>query len=243
MGVQIFKNVEVLISSLADTIVAISKESIAKKGRFDFVLSGGSSPQKLYELLASEKYRNKIDWSKTFFFFGDERFVPEGDPERNSLMAKKSLLEALEISDNNIFIVDTSTTPSESANRYAKRIIKHFGGQEIIFDFVLLGLGDDAHTASLFPSTDVLDETESTIKSVFVKKLNTDRITMTAALINEANHIAFLVFGKNKAEAVLNVLENSKLKPEEFPAKLIHPKKGNLSWFIDDKAGSLLDSY
>lgn len=236
MEIKIYKEIDELISALADLIVEISAKSIAKKGRFDFVLSGGSSPRKLYELLASEKYKNKIDWSKTYFFFGDERFVPEGDSQRNSLMAKESLFDPLKIKSSQIYLVDTSRSPSESAKLHIENIKNHFNGKEIIFDFVLLGLGDNSHTASLFPFTSVLNETEATIKSVFVEELDAYRITMTAPLINQSKNIAILVFGKNKAEAVHNVLENSTGSIEEFPAKLIVSE--NLTWFLNEEAGS-----
>ncbi|WP_417428396.1 6-phosphogluconolactonase [Halpernia sp.] len=237
MEIKIYKEINELISAVADLIVKISAESIAEKDRFDFVLSGGSSPRKLYELLASEKYKNKIDWSKTYFFFGDERFVPKGDSQRNSLMAKETLFNPLEINASNIFLVDTSKSPEESAKMYAKTIEKYFNGKKIIFDFNLLGLGDNSHTASLFPFTSVLSETEATIKSVFVKELDAYRITMTAPLINQSKNIAFLVFGENKAKAVFNVLK-SKGSSAEFPAKLISSE--NLTWFLDAKASDLL---
>lgn len=236
MEIKIYKEIDELISALADLIVEISAKSIAKKGRFDFVLSGGSSPRKLYELLASEKYKNKIDWSKTYFFFGDERFVPEGDSQRNSLMAKESLFDPLKIMVSNIFLVDTSHSPEKSAKNYMNLIRDHFANEAIQFDFNLLGLGDNSHTASLFPFTSVLNETEATIKSVFVEELDAYRITMTAPLINQSKNIAILVFGKNKAEAVHNVLENSTGSIEEFPAKLIVSE--NLTWFLNEEAGS-----
>lgn len=237
MKIKIYKEIDELNSAVADLIVEISAESIAKKGRFDFVLSGGSSPMKLYELLASEKYKNKIDWSKTYFFFGDERFVPEGDSQRNSLMTKETLFNPLKIPSSNIFLIDTSKSPKESAKSYAENIEKHFNGKEITFDFNLLGLGDNSHTASLFPFTTVLSETEATIKSVWVEEVDSYRITMTASLINQSKNIAFLVFGKGKAQAVFNVLK-SKGSTEEFPAKLINSEK--VSWFLDEEASSLL---
>lgn len=236
MEIKIFKEVDELMIALADFIKKISEEAIARKGRFDFVLSGGSSPKKLYELLAL-KYREKIDWNRTYFFFEDERFVSADSVKRNSLMVKKALLDPLEIPKTNIFIVDTTNSPEDSAKSYMKNIEKHFDDQPIHFDFVLLGLGDNSHTASLFPFTSVLHEKDANIKSVFVKELDAYRITMTAPLINNAKHIAFLVFGENKADAVYNVLEN-KGSEEEYPAKLILSEEQN--WFLDEEAAAKL---
>ena len=221
MDLQIFNNSDELLNALAKAICDASKEAIAARGQFNFVLSGGSSPRKLYELLASNAYKNEIDWDKTYFFFGDERFVPENDSQRNSLMAKQTLFDPLKIDDSHIFKVDTSVSSEVAAESYAETIATHFEKTPVEFDFILLGLGDNAHTASLFPHTSVLEETEATIRSVFVKEVNMDRITMTAPLINQAKHIAFLVFGKDKAEAVYRVLDDKSGTTKEYPARLI----------------------
>lgn len=238
---EIFKDTDDLINALAKLICETSKEAIAARGQFNFVLSGGSSPRRLYALLASNAYKNKIDWSKTYFFFGDERFVPKNDPEKNYQMAKETLFVPLEIAESHIFEVNTSISPEDAAQRYAKSIAVHFKKKPVIFDFILLGLGDNAHTASLFPHTVVLEETEATIKSLFIKEVHMYRITMTAPLINQARHIAFLVFGEDKADAVYHVLHNVDSSPEHYPAKLIHPKKGSLHWFLDTNAFTVIE--
>jgi 6-phosphogluconolactonase len=241
MELQIFKEVDELINALAETIRKVSQESIAARGQFNFVLSGGNSPRKLYELLASKFFKNKIDWDKTYFFFGDERFVPENDSQRNSLMAKEVLFDPLKIPKSHIFFVDTTGSPEEAAQRYAESIAAHFYKKPVEFDFILLGLGDNAHTASLFPFTPVLEEIEATIKPVFVKEVNMYRITMTAPLINQSEQIAFLVFGKDKAEAVYHVLHDTKGSPQQYPARLILPKAGNLHWFLDTDAATFTE--
>lgn len=241
MKLHIYKDSDELIRAMAEVIQKISKEAIVARGQFNFVLSGGSSPRRLYKLLSSKTYKSSIDWQHTYFFFGDERFVPENDPQRNSLMAKEVLFEPLNIPASHIFTVDTSVSPTQAAQLYAEAITLHFNQKPIHFDFVLLGLGENAHTASLFPFTSVLETTEATIKAVFVEPLKMHRITMTAPLINQADYVAFLVFGKDKAEAVYHVLQGSKASPQQYPAQLIFPKEGKLYWFLDTNASALLE--
>ena len=240
MDLRIFENSDELINALAKAICEASKEAIDARGQFNFVLSGGGSPRKLYELLASKAYRDKADWEKTYFFFGDERFVPENDSQRNSLMAKRALFEPLKIKDSHIFKVDTSVSPEVAAQSYAETIAAHFQKTPVAFDFILLGLGDNAHTASLFPNTAVLKETEATIKSVFVKEVDMNRITMTAPLINQARRIAFLVFGKAKAQAVYEVLKDKSGSEKQYPARLINSDEKKVSWYLDTAASSRL---
>ena len=240
MELEVFKEVDELINALADFICKVSKEAISARGQFNFVLSGGSSPRKLYELLASEAYKNKIDWEKTYFFFGDERYVPKNDAQRNSLMAKESLFDPLKISESNVYNVDTTGSPEEAAKGYMESIETHFQKKPIQFDFILLGLGDNSHTASLFPNTSVLEETEATVKSVFVEEVDMYRITMTAPLINQARNIAFLVYGKGKADAVYSVLKDTSGSPSQNPAKLIRSKEKKVHWFLDTSAAAKL---
>lgn len=240
MNLKIYDNSNDLINALAKTICEAAKNAIAAREQFNIVLSGGNSPRKLYELLASPTFKNKIDWGKTYFFFGDERFVPENDLQRNSLMAKEVLFDPLKIEKSHIFNVDTTGTPKEASQSYAESIATHFQKTPIEFDFILLGLGDNAHTASLFPNTSVLEETEATIKSVFVKEVDMFRITMTAPLINQAKNVAFLVFGKEKSEAVYQVLEGKTGSAAQYPARLINSNEKKVVWYIDTAAASKL---
>ncbi len=237
---KIYKDANQVIHALAEYICDVAEESIKARSEFTFVLSGGGSPKKLYQLLASEKYRDRFDWGKIYFFFGDERFVPEGDAERNSLMAEKALFKPLKIKDSNIFKVDTTESPEESAQEYAETIEDHFGSESIIFDLNLLGLGDNSHTASLFPHTSVLEETEATIKSVYVAEIKMERITMTAPLINQSRNIAFLVFGGGKAKAVFHILEDQSGNSNLYPARLITQDEKKVKWFLDEEAASQL---
>jgi len=239
-NLKIYNKSDDLINALAEAVRDASKEAIDARGQFNFVLSGGGSPRKLYELLSSETFKNQIEWDKTWFFFGDERFVPEGDAQRNSLMAKQTLFEPLNIPEARIFKVDTSDSPEAAAQSYSETIAAHFQKMPIVFDFVLLGLGDDAHTASLFPNTDVLKATGATFKSVFVKEVDMYRITMTAPLINQAREIAFLVFGESKSEAVHQVLKDKTGSATQYPARLISTNENKVVWYLDTAAASRL---
>lgn len=237
-NLRIFTDVDALMTALADYIYDVADNSIRDRGRFNFVLSGGGSPKRLYELLASEDYKNRIDWDKTYFFFGDERFVPENDAQRNSVMAEEALFKPLKIKAAQIFKVDTSGSPEEAAQKYAETIAAHFQDQPVEFDFNLLGLGDNSHTASLFPHTAVLNESEATVKAVYVEEVDMYRITMTAPLLNQSKHITFLVFGKGKAEAVFRVLEDKSGTANEYPARLITTDEKKVTWFLDEAAAS-----
>jgi 6-phosphogluconolactonase len=190
-------------------------------------------------LLSSATYKNKIEWPNVFFFFGDERYVPSDQPNSNFRMALKALFEPLQIPLEQIFAVDTTLSPEASADGYEQIIRRHFKGQRCRFDLVLLGLGDNSHTASLFPHSSVLHETKAGIKSVYVHEVKMNRITFTAPLINEARTVAFLVYGPDKAEAVRHVLQGP-LEFEEYPAQLIRPVEGEVHWFLDQAAERLI---
>lgn len=235
--INIFKTVGELITAVADYFVAIAQSSISSRGEFNVVLSGGSSPKLLYEMLASPDFKHQVDWDKVNFFFGDERWVPANDPDNNALMVKKALFDPLHISSSNIFAINTSLSPGEAAKKYTATVTNHFKDQNARFDLILLGLGENSHTASLFPYTSVLSNKSSSVKAVFLEEQNIFRITMTAPLINQARHIAFLVYGEAKAEAVHHVLENE-LNEKKYPAQLIRPDEGELRWYFDEAAAS-----
>jgi len=237
--IHVFKTVQELIKATADYFVRIAGESISSRGVFNVALSGGSSPKRLYELLASPDFNKQVKWGKVNFFFGDERYVPADDPENNALMVKKALFDPLNISASSIFSIDTSLPPEDAAKKYALIITNHFKGLKVQFDLILLGLGDNSHTASLFPYTTVLTDKSASVKAVFVNELDSYRITMTAPLINHARHIAFLVYGEAKAQAVYHVLEDES-NLAAYPAQLINPSGGDLEWYLDQSAASAL---
>ncbi|MFC5408139.1 6-phosphogluconolactonase [Larkinella bovis] len=227
------------VVALADFFVETAKRAIAENGRFSVALSGGSSPKKLYELLATPDFSRQLDWDKVDFFFGDERYVPADHPDSNALMVKKALFDPLRIPAANIFTVDTSLPPDEAARQYTEAIQKRYQAVQVRFDLMLLGLGDNSHTASLFPHTPVLHDPSVSVKAVFLADQNVYRITMTAPLINLAHRLAFLVYGKGKAEAVEAVL-NGPEDIENHPAQLLRKAVGEVHWFLDEPAASAL---
>jgi 6-phosphogluconolactonase len=239
MKINVFNSEDEVLNGLANYFVETAASSIAGHGQFSVALSGGNSPKKLYELLASPSFKDKVEWSKVHFFFGDERYVPATDPQSNYLMAKKALFEPLDLSFKQIFPIDTSVSPEEAAKKYTTDINYYFAGTDARFDLILLGLGDNSHTASLFPHTPVLHDKTVSVKEVFLKDQQVYRITMTAPLINQAHHIAFLVYGEGKAIAVHHVIEDKK-DIEEYPAQLIKQQGADLQWFLDNGAASKL---
>lgn len=236
MKLNVLKTPDDAVINLANYFVTIAERSIAHHDQFSVALSGGSSPKKLYELLASA-FRHKVDWEKVYFFFGDERYVPHDDKDSNYLMVKTALFDPLHIDSSNIFAVDTSLSPEGAAENYTKTIDDFFDGKPLQFDLVLLGLGDNSHTASLFPHTPVLHDKTESVKEVFLEDQQIYRITFTAPLINQAHHIAFLVYGEAKAIAVHHVLEDEK-DIENYPAQLIAPVSGDVRWFLDTAAAA-----
>jgi 6-phosphogluconolactonase len=239
MSLHIHPTIEATLHDLADYFVACTTEAIAARGRFAVALSGGSSPKKLYELLASPAYRKQLDWPNVYFFFGDERNVPRTDPQSNYLMAQTALLAPLTIADDHVFAPNTNLPPPEAAAAYTNEINGFFSPKPARFDLILLGLGDNSHTASLFPHTEVLHATTAEVQAVFVAEVNMDRLTFTAPLINQARAVAFLVFGTDKAAAVRRVRQGPR-NAEEFPAQLIMPSAGEREWFLDEAAAAEL---
>lgn len=237
---HIAENTDALIASAAEFFVSQAATSIQEQGRFTVALSGGSSPKKLFTLLASDAWRNRVEWTNVFFFFGDERFVPADDEQSNYRMARETLFTPLGISSQQIFPVNTTLTPEESAKAYEQALLQHFKTGHA-FDLIWLGLGDDAHTASLFPHTEVIHEKKALVKEVFVKKVDQYRITFTAPLINAARAVAFLTYGSSKADAVHHIFDDP-FQPEEFPAQLVKPASGDVHWFIDREASMKLSA-
>ncbi|TWR30595.1 6-phosphogluconolactonase [Mucilaginibacter pallidiroseus] len=241
MELKISSTESEVLENLAAFFAEAAQKAIADHGRFSVALSGGSSPKKLHELLVS-KYADKIDWDKVYFFFGDERDVPLDDAQSNYLMAKQTLLDPLGIDPEHVFPVQTALGADKAAQAYTESIATYFNGHSAAFDLIILGLGDNSHTASLFPYTPVLQEESAAVEALYIDEVKMNRITFTAPLINIAHNIAFLVYGKGKAEAVKHILEDER-NIELYPAQLIKPtNNGKLLWFLDAAAASALSN-
>lgn len=227
MALRKFDSKDMLARAAADYIVELAAESVHAHGQFTIALSGGTTPAVLFALLVKPPYIDKIDWKKTFIFWGDERVVPLDSPQNNAHNAKADLLDHIDIPAENVFPIPTNLPPAEAAIRYENILKQFFKADLPKFDLILLGMGDNGHMASLFPHTTILHETHAIVKEVWVEEVNMERISFTAPLINNAKHILFLVAGKDKEDMLNKVLEGE-YKPEDYPAQLIR----GASWFV-----------
>jgi len=223
------------VDKITKSFIQIANEAIESRGRFLVSLAGGSTPMKLYEKFADVK----IDWTRVHFFWGDERCVPIDDAGNNYGQAKKVFLD--KINATNIHRVNTDLPPASAARHYA-HTLKFFAEPPLDFprfDLVILGLGEDGHTASLFPNSPVDVEEPVIAVTAQYQDRPANRITLTQKVFNEAKEIWFLVTGKNKAD-ILNTVINGEKNLELYPAQRIQPKNGNLIWWVDEEASSSL---
>jgi len=234
-SLKVFQTVHDLNLAAAELIVAIASEAIAARDRFTIALSGGQTPEKLYSLLGESPWRQQIDWINTFIFWGDERYVLFDSVKNNAHQAKSLLFDKIDIPASNVHVIPVHLLPSEVAREYEKTLEGFFQSDSMRFDLVLLGLGTNGHTASLFPGTPVLNEQIAGVRPVYVIEEEMYRITMTAPLINQARHIFFLVTGVNKREILRHVLGDS-YQPKKYPAQLIAPTHGEVTWLVDQAA-------
>src|SRR5688572_11463705 len=236
--VHIEADIDSLSRHVADWLVEYVKEVLTIRDRFTIALSGGSTPKKLHELLASDSYKNKIDWTRLHVFWGDERFVPGTDEKNNAKMAFDTLLSHVPVPIEQIHPIQTEGDPYASAFAYQSLLHEYFDRQLYSFDLVLLGLGDNAHTLSLFPGYDEINfEKNDWVKAFQLTEQNMYRITLTAPVVNRAGRIAFLVTGSDKATALQHVIAG-KYDPSQYPAQLIKPLNGEAYWFLDKNAGA-----
>jgi 6-phosphogluconolactonase len=255
----ISKNIEELSQQAAEWMVDYIHKTLQLQDHFTIALSGGSTPKKLHLLLASDEFNYKIDWQKLHVFWGDERYVPFNDDRNNAKMAFDTLLDHVPVPKSQIHIMRTDIDAEESAKEYESILREYFPGAasyklqatssdpahhsslitHYSFDLVLLGLGDNSHTLSLFPHEEVIHEKNHWVRSVFVKEINMQRITLTAPVVNLSKRIAFLVSGQDKAEAVAHILSDN-YDPDLYPAQVIKPLHGELLWFLDEAAATKL---
>lgn len=242
--VRVFADMPALCRAAADEFVRIAGEAAQARGTFSVALSGGSTPRALYALLASDaQLRNAVPWSTTHVFWGDERHVPPDHPDSNFRMATGTLLSKVPIPPGNVHrIAGEEADARRAAAAYEEELRRHFRlgpGELPPFDLVLLGLGSEAHTASLFPGAPALDETTRLAVPTWVGKLDSERITLTAPVFNAAANALFLVAGEDKALALKAVLEGP-FEPHQLPAQLIRLSSGRLVFLADAAAARLL---
>jgi len=238
-SVKTYPNVEVLSAAAAELFAEKAYQAVEKQGCFHVVLAGGETPRLMYELLAAPPYCHTIPWEKVHVYWGDERCVPADNNGSNQLMVRQSLLDHVAIPPANIHPIIYEGSPSIAAAEYEKLLQATFGVKTPKFDLVFLGLGDDGHTASLFPGTDVLSIQERWVSPVYVAAQKLHRVTLTAPLINEASTIVFLAAGSTKAHVIQAVIEGPK-DSTRLPAQLIQPVHGELYWLLDHEAAALL---
>ncbi len=238
--VRTYLDVEQLVAAATKEIVETAALSIAARGRCSIVLSGGSTPRVLYEALASDHALRQIDWEYVHVFWGDERCVPPDHADSNYRMASEVLLEHVPVSPEHVYPMRGDIDPAQAAAEYEHQLRVFFGtGRAPRFDLVLLGMGADGHTASLFPGAAAIFERVRWVVAHRVSKLDVWRLTLTPVVMNVAAKAMFLVTGERKAECLQAVLLGS-FRPDELPSQIVEPTDGSLLWLVDAAAASLL---
>ncbi|MBO9154825.1 6-phosphogluconolactonase [Chitinophaga sp. GCM10012297] len=239
MELHVAKDIQQLSENLAAFISQYIQEVLQKQERFTFALSGGNTPKALYALLAKEPYVNMIEWNRVHFFWGDERAVPFEDARNNARMAYDVLLDQVGALPENIHVMRTDIEPEASAAEYEKTLHRYFKGKENTFDLVLLGMGDDGHTLSLFPGLPIVHEKKAWVKAFWLEAQDMYRITLTAPVTNLAARVVFMATGSGKALTLKAVIDGAP-DPDRYPSQLIRPENGELHWFIDEAAAEAL---
>lgn len=235
--VRVFENVAGLMEATAQEILKAAQQAVSEHGRFTWALSGGSTPRGLYRLLASGPFRDLMPWEAIHFFWGDERHVPPDHPESNFRMAREAMLDAVPVPPGNVHRIRAEEPDAErAAAEYEDELRSFFDlaqGEWPRFDLILLGLGKDGHTASLFPGGTAVHERERLVVAVIAPGV---RITLTPPVLNNAGRAVFLVSGEDKAQALQSVIEGER-NPERYPAQAV---EGNRLWMMDRPAARLL---
>jgi 6-phosphogluconolactonase len=242
--VQVYPDAASLTRAAAEHFVARAAEAVTARGRFTVALSGGSTPRSTYTLLASDEFAPRVDWPRVHAFWGDERCVPPDDPDSNYRTAHEVLLRHVPIPAGNVHRIQGELEPEPAAREYERALLTMFGsspgGSPPRFDLVLLGMGDDGHTASLFPGTAAIHEGKRWVVAHYVDKLSVWRVTLTPAVINAAAHVTFLVSGAAKARRLREVLIGP-FQPDRLPPQIVQPADGRLLWLLDAAAAAHLE--
>ncbi len=243
--VQIVPDSAALARAVADVFIATANQAVEKKGGFTVALSGGSTPKALYSLLINDHdLYARVPWQKIDFFFGDERSVPPDHPDSNYRSAQDGMLSKAPVSPERVFRMKGEYKETEKAAAEYDHLLREFfhlsAGELPRFDLIMLGMGPDGHTASLFPGTKALNEHHRLVVSNWVGKFYTHRITMTAPVLNNAACVMFMAGGQDKAQPLKAVLEGP-YEPAQLPSQLVRPVNGKLLWLVDKSAAALLE--
>jgi 6-phosphogluconolactonase len=242
--IRVLTTPQELFEAAAEEVLRSAKEAVEQRGRFTIALPGGSTPKSLFNLLATNA-RTVMPWDRTFFFWGDERHVPPTDTDSNYRMAEESMLSKIPVAAGNVFRIPAENPDAAAAAEAYEQTLRKFfqlePGGVPVFDLILLGMGPDGHTASLFPGSAGLQEKSRLVIANWIDKLKTSRLTLTLPVLNAARCVAFLVSGTDKAAMLKTVLEED-APAEQYPSKLIRPSDGKLIWLVDRAAASALST-
>jgi 6-phosphogluconolactonase len=238
LDTRVFPDIDALSRAALEELLRDLDEAIHQRGRGAIALSGGHTPEKMYAIwAASEKYRNETDWNHVHLFWGDERYVPQGDPLSNYRMTREALLSHVPIPAANVHAAPTSLpTPEQAAAAYDQELRKFFGSTAPAFDVTLLGLGPEGHTASLFPDSAALEEKKRWVLPVQVAAVPPNRLTFTLPVLNSSRNTYFLVAGENKRTILAALRAEPDSRPSAYPAGRIRPTSGRVLWFLDQAA-------
>jgi 6-phosphogluconolactonase len=240
--IRIYADPESLSHAAAELFAAEARQAVTDRGRFTVALSGGETPRRTYELLAQETFRDLVPWQNTHIFWGDERCVPANDLRNNARMAQQALLDHVPLPQHQVYPMICNGSPQEAAAKYEALLRGYFATAPPCFDLILLGLGENGHTASLFPGTSVLDEQQRWVADLYVAEEGLHRLTLTTPVINQAARVVFLVSGSDKAHILRRAVAETQ-DSSDIPARIIKPTDGELLWLVDREAASLLASY
>ncbi|MGH7494355.1 MAG: 6-phosphogluconolactonase [bacterium] len=237
--IHVLKSQPELIAAASELIATAVTQAVHEHGKCAVALAGGNTPRAVYEALASENYGKIIPWRDLHLFWGDERMVPPDHELSNFRMANEAWLQHVQVPVENIHRIKGELAPAEAARDYRAEMQRYFKNRAPSFDLILLGLGEDGHTASIFPQTDAVFENSQTAIAVFAPQMKQWRVTLTLPVINQARKIVFLVAGKAKAQIGAAVLQLEKFEIK-WPASMVQPIQGDLHWLLDADAASLL---
>ena len=247
-NLEVFPDHEKLIRAAAEHVIELIDRGIGEDGKAAIALPGGSTPRPLYNLLATKAYSQRIDWLKVHVFWGDERCVPPDSPESNYRIAREALLDVVPIPASNVHRIYGEKDPEKAATAYEKELQAFFGvngrdgSPRSGFDLILLGMGDNGHTASLFPGHSAITEKKRWVMAEYIQVVAMWRITLTPVVINAAKNAIFIVSGGEKAERLQSVIEGP-FQPEVLPAQIVRPVQGRLLWLLDKAAASRLERF